>query len=74
MNTNKKNLLSACCIAKELRRSAQGVRDAIGRLGIRPEFEVANGNYYAPAVVETLRKEMRARTGEGTRSRQQARR
>lgn len=53
------DLISANGIARQLGRSAQGVVDALQRLGIEPQLKLPSGNYYTPDVVEQVRTAMR---------------
>lgn len=59
-------ILSAHAIAIRLRRSPQGVMDAIERLGIAPEYELPSGRYYAESVVEKIACGMRRPNGAKT--------
>ena len=56
-------ILSAHAIARRLRRSPQGVIDAIERLGIRPEHELPSGRYYAESKVAVIEAGMRRPNG-----------
>jgi hypothetical protein len=56
----KIELISSNGIAKELKRSTQGVIDALARLGIEPESDVPGGRYYRREVIDTVRDAMRA--------------
>ena len=56
-------ILSAHAIAIRLRRSPQGVLDAIERLGITPEYELPSGRYYAESAVVEIARGMRRPNG-----------
>lgn len=56
-------VISAAGIARILKRSRQGVLDAIGRLGLSPEVETPNARYYSRDTIEVVRKGMRKPNG-----------
>jgi len=58
-------LLSAHAIARRLKRSPQGVLDAIQRLGISPEVMLSSGNYFSESAVAKIESGMR-RPNSGT--------
>ena len=51
--------LSATAIARKLRRSPQGVIEAITRLGILPELDLPSGKYYSNNAVMEIENGMR---------------
>lgn len=66
MKRNKKTrteLLSATAIARRLKRSPQGVLDAITRLGVSPELVLPSGSYFSSDVIQLIEKGMRRRNG-----------
>lgn len=57
----RSKLLSANAIARRLHRSPQGVIEAINRLGIPAELELATGRYFAESAVAKIEAGMRRR-------------
>jgi len=58
-------LLSATGIARALGRAPNSVIETLQRLGIVPELDLPAGRYYPPAVVEQVRRAMRAKNRRG---------
>lgn len=59
----RSEILSATAIARKLRRSPQGVMDAIKRLGLAPEMSLPSGNYYTEDAVQLIDEAMRRPNG-----------
>jgi hypothetical protein len=58
-HATRHKILSATSIARKLRRSPQGVIEAITRLGITPALELPSGKYYSEAAVTEIESGMR---------------
>lgn len=56
-------LISATAIARRIKRSPQGVIDAISRLKIAPALTLPSGNYYPPDAVDAIAAGMRRKNG-----------
>lgn len=61
--TTLPKMISANGIARELKRSPQGVLDAIVRLGLKPMTETPSGKYYSMSALAKVAAGMRKPNG-----------